>query len=81
MDDFQKRAIGNHERRHRDEIRRAAEEIREYADYVLRDLNKGCRSSHWAGTVLTDAQSIVTRFSMLEAMRDVTSIMETSDEA
>ncbi len=51
MDDFQKRAIGNHESRHRDKIRENAEQILEYAGYILRDLdNPGRRSvvSHYA---------------------------------
>jgi hypothetical protein len=76
MDEFQERAIGNHERRHRDAIRKAAEEIREYAEYVFRDVNKGYTSCHFAGDVLADAQTIVTRFAMLEAMRDVTGIVK-----
>jgi predicted DNA-binding ArsR family transcriptional regulator len=80
MDDFQKRAIGNHQRRHRDTIRRDAETIREYADYILRDLDQGRTSSHYAGDVVTAARAIVTRFAMLEAMGDVIGIIEASED-
>jgi hypothetical protein len=80
MDDFQKRAISNHQSRHREKIRKAAEEIREYAGYILRDLDQGHASSRFAGDVLTDAQTIVTRFAMLEAMGDVTGIIDASED-
>lgn len=80
MDTFQERAIGNHKRRHEETIRKAAEEIREYADYILRDLDQGRTSSHYARDVLTDAQAIVTRFAMLEAMADVTGIVAATED-
>ena len=80
MDDFQERAIGNHQSRHRETIRKAAGEIREYADYILRDLGNGHTSSRYAGDVLTDAQTIVTRFAMLEAMDDVTGIIDATED-
>ena len=76
MDAFQERAIGSHRTRHEAKIRAAAEEIREYAGYILRDLDNGSTSSHYAGDVLADAQEIVRRFAMLEAMADVTGIVE-----
>ena len=82
MDDFQKRAIGSHESRHRDKIRENAEQILEYAGYILRDLDNPARRSvvsGYAGDVLDDAQAIVTRLAMLEAMSDVTGIMATED--
>jgi hypothetical protein len=82
MDDFQKRAIGNHESRHRDKIRENAEQILEYAGYILQALDNPGRwsvASHYAGDVLADAQAIVTRFAMLEAMSDVTGIMASTE--
>ena len=80
MDTFQERAIGNHERRHRDTIRKAAEEIREYADYILRDVDKGHTSSKYAGTVLADAQEIVKRFAMRQHRRDVIGILTATED-
>ena len=83
MDSFQERAIGNHRSRHEETIRKAAEEIREYAGYILRDLDDHSReavSSRYASDVLTDAQTIVTRFAMLEAMADVTGIVAATED-
>jgi hypothetical protein len=81
MDDFQTRALGNLRKRHEDKIRQAAEEIREYAGYLLRDLGSGrtSTSSHYAGDILTDAREIVTRFAALEAIGDAVGILEATE--
>jgi hypothetical protein len=80
LDKFQARAIGNHQRRHEAKIRDAATRIQEYAGYVLRDLDRGKIIGHFADDILSDAQTLVVRLAMLEAMADVTGIIETEDD-
>lgn len=79
MDQFQERAIASHRSRHEETIRAAAARIQEYAGYILRDLDAGRTSGRYAGDIFMDAQALVTRFAMLEAMSDVTGIMATEE--
>jgi hypothetical protein len=75
MDKFQQRAADSLRTRNEDAIRTAAERVKEYAGYVLRDLERG-RTSSYAGSLLADAQVIVTRSAALEALGEMGKILE-----
>lgn len=80
MDDFQTRALNNLRQRHTDKIRQAAEHIRDYAGYVLRNLDSGNTTSYYVRDIASDAQELVTRFAALEAIEETAGILEASDE-
>ena len=80
MDDFHARALKSLRGRHENKIRQAAENVREIAGYVLRDLDAGRTGLRYATDIATDAQDIVRRLAALEAMGEAVSILETTDE-
>jgi hypothetical protein len=84
LDAGQQRAYDNLRQRHEDKIRKAAEEIREYAGYILRDLDrknagKPRATIRFADDILQDAQVIWARIAALEAIVDVTEILESRE--
>jgi hypothetical protein len=84
MDDFHVRALKNLRERHETKIRQLAESIQQEIGYTLTRLDSGHKGSasigHYAGSIATDAQEIVTRLAALEAMTDATEILETREE-
>lgn len=84
MDDFHARALKSRRERHENKIDQLAESIQEEIGYMLTRLNSGSygRASvgHYAHSIATDAQEIVTRLAALEAIGDAVSILEASDE-
>jgi hypothetical protein len=79
VDDFSKRAIGNLNDRHREKAKAEAEQIREYAGYLLRDLEAGRVSSTYARSILDSAQAVVVRLAALEAVKETTGILAAED--
>jgi hypothetical protein len=82
MDDFQTRALGNLKKRHEGRIRHDAERIREYIGHLLARLDSGnvISVSHHARGIAADAQDIVSRLAVLEAIGEAVGILETTED-
>ncbi len=78
MDAFQERALRNLRERHENKISQLAESIQEEIGYILARIGSGALASvgHYARSVATDAQEIVTRLAALEALGDAVGIIE-----
>lgn len=81
MDEFQQRALKSLRERHENKITQLAESIQEEIGYVLLRIGSGNASStgHYAGSIATDAQEIVTRLAALEALGDAVDIFEATE--
>ena len=81
MEEFQQRALKNLRARHENKITQLAESIQEEIGYVLNRIGGGNVSSagHYAGSIATDAQDIVTRLAALEALGDAIGIFEAGE--
>lgn len=84
MDAFHERALNSLAQRHTNKILQLTESIRQEIGYIAQRLDSGpvAASSvgHYAQSIATDAQEIVTRLAALEAITDTTAILETRDE-
>lgn len=82
MDEFQTRAIKSLRERHENKITQLAESIQEEIGYALSRLASGNAiwAGHYANSIATDAQEIVTRLAALEALGDAVGIFEAKED-
>lgn len=79
LEGFQQRALDNLTGRHTRRAKAEAERIREYAGWLIRDLDAGRLPNHHARDLLASAQEIVARLSALEAIGEATGILVLAD--
>lgn len=77
---FQRRALDNLTGRHTRRAKAEAERVREYAGWLIRDLDAGRLPNHHARDLLASAQEIVARLSALEAIGETTGILVPEDK-
>lgn len=82
MDDFQNRAIKNLRERHETQITENAERVRAHIGYVLKRIEGGRIDSVglYAEDIAASMRRILASVAALEALRESTEILATSDE-